>query len=97
MAKLEQRVEDFMADTLAGIREDLQDCAAAVKTLRTEHASQLGALRTEIAEERKQLEKKERSQARERVLDRRWMIGTGLVVAGLVISAMALLLNSGAG
>lgn len=36
---------------------------------------------------------REREMARERKSDRRWMIGVGLTCAGLVISAMAILIG----
>lgn len=71
-----------MAIALVGLREDLQECTAAVK-----------AVKAEVEKDRAELRAREEALRRERKLDRRWMVGTVLVAAGLVISAMALLLQ----
>lgn len=94
VAKVEQRLEDLMTIVMASVRQDLQDCADAVKTSRAELGGEIKTLRAEVEQERRDLAEKERAQRRERVLDRRWMVGTGLASAGVIIAAMALLVGS---
>lgn len=96
VAKLEQRVEDQ-----ARALEALTPLAAGQAAMRVEFArmqGQLGsaldearAARRELGDLRSHLEKREETQRRERKADRRWLVGTVLSSAALIVAAIQVL------
>lgn len=100
VAKLEQRVQDSLA-TIAtdfkALKEDVRSFAPMVRELDSlKHQLALAlteskGARTEIGELRVSLEERAERQLQERKMDRRWLVGTVLTSAGLIIVALQVL------
>jgi predicted nucleic acid-binding Zn-ribbon protein len=100
VAKLEQRVEDLLttiAVQFKTLNEDVRSFMPMVREVdNLRHQMTLAhneakAARDEIAELRRSLEERAERQQQERKSDRRWLVGTVLTSAGLIILAIQVL------
>jgi uncharacterized coiled-coil protein SlyX len=100
VARLEQRVEDLLMsvkEQIGDLDRDIRSFAPMVKQV-NDHEHMLSAAleeargaRAELGELRKSLDRREETQRVERKSDRRWLVGTVLSSAALIIGAIQVL------
>lgn len=100
VARLEQRVEDLLgqiASQFADLDRDIRAFGPLAKDVGDlQHQMQLAlaeakGARSELADLRKSLQDRAEAQRLERKSDRRWLIGTVLTSAALIIAALQVL------
>lgn len=100
VAKLEQRVEDLLVsirDQFAGLDGDIRRFGPMVEEVNDlKHQLELAltearGARVELGELRKSLDDRAETQRLERKSDRRWLVGTVLSSAALIVAAIQVL------
>ena len=100
VARLEQRVEDLLvsvAQQVSDLDRDIRAFAPLTKEVNDlQHElsmalSEARGARAELGELRKSLERREEAQRLERKSDRRWLVGTVLSSAALIVGAIQVL------
>ena len=90
LRELPRSVAD-LANDVERMATDLNGCYTATRETAAELASYIREERDRLDREREERERKAEQRRLERKSDRRWLVGTGLSSAGLVIAALGLL------